>query len=180
MSSFNWTCPFCNRDTTITPDNLLESVTDCRLRGSDGRKRFMFTFILCPNKECQKLTLTAALQKLEYNPNKGEYEPKDLEHFWSLVPASRAIAFPNYVPPAIREDYIEACLIVELSPKASATLSRRCLQGIIRDFWKVKAGRLVDEIKEIQNKVDPLTWDAIEAVRKIGNIGLTWRLTSIR
>jgi hypothetical protein len=58
-----------------------------------------------------------------------------------------------------------------LSPKASATLSRRCLQGILRDFWGVKPGRLVDEINEIRPKVDPLTWDAIEAVRQLGNIG---------
>jgi hypothetical protein len=42
---------------------------------------------------------------------------------------------------------------------------------MIRDFWKVKPGRLVDEIAAIQSQVDPLTWDAIEAVRKIGNIG---------
>jgi len=29
----------------------------------------------------------------------------------------------------------------------------------------------VDEIEQIKDKVDPLTWDAIEAVRKVGNIG---------
>lgn len=62
-------------------------------------------------------------------------------------------------------------MIRDLSPKASATLSRRCLQGIIRDFWKVKSGRLVDEIAAISDKVDPLTWQGIDAVRKIGNIG---------
>ncbi|MCC7300620.1 MAG: DUF4145 domain-containing protein, partial [Verrucomicrobia bacterium] len=74
-------------------------------------------------------------------------------------------------PAAIVADYNEACLIQEASPKASATLSRRCLQGIIRDFWKVKAGRLVDEIEQIKDKTDPLTWEAIDSVRKVGNIG---------
>jgi hypothetical protein len=78
---------------------------------------------------------------------------------------------PEYIPVAIREDYEEACLIRSLSPKASATLSRRCLQGIIRDFWGVKKGRLVDEIQAIEEKTDPLTWSAIDSVRKIGNIG---------
>jgi len=62
-------------------------------------------------------------------------------------------------------------LIKEHSPKASATLSRRCLQGIIRDFWGVKPGRLVDEIEAIKEKTDGLTWEAIDAVRKVGNIG---------
>ena len=32
-------------------------------------------------------------------------------------------------------------------------------------------GRLVDEIDAIQPQVDPLTWDAIDALRKLGNIG---------
>ncbi len=48
---------------------------------------------------------------------------------------------------------------------------RRCLQGMIRDFWKISKARLVDEIDAIKDKVDAETWDAIDAVRKIGNIG---------
>ncbi|MFH0775583.1 MAG: DUF4145 domain-containing protein [bacterium] len=89
---------------------------------------------------------------------------------WSLIPPSASKHFSDYVPQAIREDYGEACLIRDLSPKASATLSRRCLQGILRDFWKVKPGRLVDEIEEVKDRIDLITWDAIEAVRKLGNI----------
>jgi hypothetical protein len=88
-----------------------------------------------------------------------------------LVPYSNAKPFPGYIPRPILQDYEEACLIRDLSAKASATLARRCLQGIIRDFWSVKPGRLVDEIESIKEKVDPLTWDAIDAVRKVGNIG---------
>jgi hypothetical protein len=90
---------------------------------------------------------------------------------WDLIPPSRAKAFPDYIPKPILEDYNEACLIVDLSPKASATLSRRCLQGIIRDYWTVKPGRLVDEIEAIKDKVDPDTWEAIDSVRRVGNIG---------
>ncbi|MGA2896385.1 MAG: DUF4145 domain-containing protein [Acidobacteriaceae bacterium] len=68
-------------------------------------------------------------------------------------------------------DYTEACLIAEKSPKASATLARRCLQGMIRDFHNIQKDRLVDEIKVIKDRIDPLTWEAIDAVRSIGNIG---------
>jgi len=83
------------------------------------------------------------------------------------------VTLPDYVPQAIKEDYGEACLIETKSPKASATLSRRALQGMIRDFWgvKVKSNRLVDEIDAIEDKVDPSVWKAIDAVRKLGNIG---------
>jgi len=92
--------------------------------------------------------------------------------FWSLVPAFAAKNYdPGIVPQVIIDDYIEACQIKDLSPKASATLSRRCLQGMLRDSWKVKPGRLVDEILEIKGKVDAASWQAIDSVRQIGNIG---------
>ena len=42
---------------------------------------------------------------------------------------------------------------------------------MIRDYWKVKPGRLVDEIEAIKDQVHPRTWEAIDAVRTIGNIG---------
>jgi len=42
---------------------------------------------------------------------------------------------------------------------------------MIRDFFTVKGRTLFDEINSIKEHVDPLTWDAIDAVRSIGNIG---------
>ena len=90
---------------------------------------------------------------------------------WQLRPKSSAKPFPTYIPQAVRDDYEEACLIVSDSPKASATLSRRCLQGIIRDFWKISKPRLIDEIKELEGKIDTTTWLAIDGVRSVGNVG---------
>jgi hypothetical protein len=67
-----------------------------------------------------------------------------------------------------------------LSPKASATITRRCIQGIIRDFCEISKKRLIDEIRELRDRVDagkaPAgvqadTVDAIDHVRAIGNIG---------
>jgi hypothetical protein len=40
---------------------------------------------------------------------------------------------PGDVPPNIAADYTEAALVLPLSPKASAALSRRCLQSVLRD-----------------------------------------------
>ncbi len=101
----------------------------------------------------------------------GSLTTGDLLKRWSLIPPSAALTFPDYVPKPVRDDYEEACLIRDLSPKASATLARRALQGMIRDYWGVSKARLIDEIEAIRDKVDPLTWAAIDGVRKIGNIG---------
>ena len=111
----------------------------------------------------QYCTNTIGLQKLGKKEN-------FITH-WNLLPNSYAKVFPDYIPSALRNDYEESAKILELSPKASATLSRRCLQGIIRDFWGVSKSRLIDEIIAIEDKVDPLTWKSIDSVRKVGNIG---------
>jgi hypothetical protein len=68
-------------------------------------------------------------------------------------------------------DYLEACQIESLSPKASAALSRRCLQGMIRNFWDISRPRLVEEIDALQERVDAQTWDALDSLRRTGNIG---------
>ncbi|WP_284332020.1 DUF4145 domain-containing protein [Dyella flagellata] len=157
---------------TITGERFSANRHTLYLDNADGRRTLATSYAVCPNPNCRKFTLTADLFETEpsSSPHGGEKYLKKL-NAWSLVPSAAMKSFPDYVPEAIREDYREACLIKDLSPKASATLSRRCLQGILRDFWKVKPGRLVDEITQIKDKVDSITWDAIEAVRKLGNIG---------
>lgn len=170
---FHWTCPYCNHDTTIT-GTLQTGEFRLMLENANGYRFFRYSLIVCPNAKCRKFTLT--LFMYEYIPEKdalGNVHWKIGEPLqtWNLIPPSTAKIFPDYVPKGIRDDYTEACLIRDLSPKASATLSRRCLQGMIRDFWKVSKARLVDEIDAIKDKTDALTWQAIDAVRKIGNIG---------
>jgi hypothetical protein len=168
MEDFNWTCPHCERDVTISESRTTSNLHTLRIENADGRRTLYTRFVVCPNKECRRFTLTAILFESRQGPS--EQFVKSLEQ-WNLIPNSKAKNFPVYIPEAILDDYREACLIRDLSGKASATLARRCLQGILRDFWQVKPGRLVDEIDQIKSKIDPLTWDAIEAVRKIGNIG---------
>jgi hypothetical protein len=170
MPNHDWTCPFCNRHATITAESIDSELTYLKTGNSEGHRALLTTFTVCPNPKCKRFTLTAALFKAGRDPN-HQWQVGEHLRDWTLIPASRAQSFPAYIPKAIIEDYGEACLIRDLSPKASATLSRRCLQGMIRDFWQVKAGRLVDEIAAIKDKVDPLTWQAIDAVRKVGNIG---------
>ena len=98
----------------------------------------------------------------------GSQFPNRIMHF---NPISLAKVYPDYISQTIRSDYEEAHAILNLSPKASATLSRRCLQGMIRDFWGISKARLVDEIDAIEEFVDPSTKMVIDALRKLGNIG---------
>lgn len=167
---FSWHCPFCNRHTTITEKNSGTNRYEFNYNNKYGFQAIKAHVITCPNPDCREYSLTVTLHD---HAQDGSNNYKDLKakQVWNLIPAAETKIFPDYVPAPIIADYKEACLIRDLSPKASATLSRRCLQGMIRDFWDIKKGRLVDEIDSIKEKIDPVTWAAIDAVRKIGNIG---------
>lgn len=167
--AFNWNCPHCKTKTTINKDDIDSSESMLYIKNKDGTKSAETTWIVCPNEECKKLSLYINLY--EYSSESGSWERGALLKQWTLLPDTKANVYPDYIPTGILQDYEEAYSILELSPKASATLSRRCLQGIIRDYWDVKKGRLVDEINAIEDKIDPLTWKSIDAVRKVGNIG---------
>ncbi len=162
----SWICPYCNRPCTIGEDDIRIISSSSWIAKDYGYYKADTKIIVCPNPECRKQTISLKIvvkERVEQRYHKTLYR-------WNLLPESAAKPFPDYIPKQIINDYKEACLIKEKSPKASATLSRRCLQGIIRDFWKIKKNRLVDEIDELQNKIDPTVWKAIDAVRRVGNI----------
>ena len=164
-----WTCPYCGRAATITDENFFTNMEIFDKGNKDGLLGFRVAVFTCPIPECREYDISAYLMKVRYHPNLEEIGDPLIR--WQLKPQSGAKVFPDYVPAPIIADYNEACLIRDLSPKASATLSRRCLQGIIRDFWGITKGTLFSEINELKPKVDASTWGAIDAVRSIGNIG---------
>jgi hypothetical protein len=174
--TFSWTCPFCNRPTTVSDHDTQTFDSTLYLDNADGRKVVFGRYIVCPNDECKRLSLSISLY--EARKIQGNTKPTELIKNISILPPSKAKAFPDYIPQPIIVDYQEACLILNGSAKASATLSRRCLQGMIRDFWGAKRPadhkgpwRLKEEIESIEDQVEPETWEAIDGVRKIGNIG---------
>lgn len=74
------------------------------------------------------------------------------------------------VPKDMAADYEEALLVLNDSPKASAALSRRCLQSILRDQG-FSAKSLAQEIKlAMDSKSLPShICDSLDAIRNIGN-----------
>jgi hypothetical protein len=167
---FSWTCPYCNQIATITDSNTSYGCHYFYEKNKDGSLGIWTEVIVCPNASCREYKIVAELYRSTVSSGQRRRSGDPIER-WELRPKSSAKPFPHYIPAAIRADYEEACLIVNDSPKASATLSRRCLQGIIRDFWKITKSRLIDEIKELEGKIERNTWLAIDGVRSVGNIG---------
>ncbi len=176
MVGRSWECPFCGQATTLTDvcigANNMSISTSISKYNSISLRCFA---ISCPNPICKELYLEVSIHKYAKN-DYGQIATNDGNKIFDfhLRPSGQSKPQPEYIPRSIREDYHEACLILDLSPKASATLARRCLQGIIRDFWEIPTnnrGNLGAEINFIKDKVTSDTWDAIRAVRSVGDIG---------
>ncbi|EOV8876976.1 DUF4145 domain-containing protein [Proteus mirabilis] len=172
MSS--WLCPYCNQMSTEgsyidnncsfrVSNSIVDGVTRPTVIKAGLYSRY------CPNPECLKFTVNFIMDELESTHTGWRTKKRIIDN--RVLPIGATKIFPHYIPTAILNDYKEACLIRELSPKSSATLARRCLQGMIRDVWKINEKNLAKEIEAIKDKVESEMWEAIDSIRSIGNIG---------
>lgn len=158
-------CLFCNEVTQLNDAVYRERFICWEYDGKPSgvyivpSDRINVEIYLCPNCEKKAIKVTGGYG--------GQFQGLNR---W-LAPTARIPSIASEVPPHIYQDYSEACSIVSDSPKASATMSRRCLQGMIRDFWGIEKSNLHLEIKELSGKVDDEVVDALLAFKSIGNIG---------
>jgi len=173
MSGSRWICPHCEHAAIITTgQNTRTGSVATTFDSGDGTWVTQVQYVVCPNPACKLTTIHITYGNGSVQSSTGfvSWNGSSRQSL-RLRPASYARPIPEYVPEAIREDYREACGILDLSPKAAATLARRALQGMIRDFHGISKTTLAKEIEALRDKVDPLTWLAVDAVRSVGNIG---------
>ena len=145
--------------------------------GSDTEGDWGVEQYLCPNTECKKrvFCLVAGEAVWSSAPGRNLHSLRNIQKRILIRPkgANRPPVPPEVLQefPAGAEDYTEACLVLPDSPKASAALSRRCLQHLLREKAGVKHSNLADEIQQvIDSRTLPSHLAAsIDAVRNIGN-----------
>jgi Domain of unknown function (DUF4145) len=185
----NWKCPYCGHAQVLDEDRVSQYWYHQPVRGwkeeialgigvqEEAEPTVFIETIVCANEACRELTLSAAVARKRRHDD--DYKLQVIKS-WRLLPPSSAKLQPDCIPKALRDDYYEACAIRDLSPKASATITRRCLQGMIRDFCGFSRSRLLDEIAELRKRVregnapagvQADSVEAIDQVREIGNIG---------
>lgn len=179
--SLNWTCPHCNQIQTVTTGRMSQSTNFMGLSDqAEGGLYLERQIIGCANDECLKSTIYVRIGNRDGQYQAAQIDASQVYFSQRLVPQGSGKPQPDYIPNPLRVDYYEACLIRDLSPKASATLTRRCLQGMIRDFAQIKKGTLNQEITALKQAVESGVADrsiseesveAIDHVRSVGNIG---------
>src|ERR1700682_2119017 len=176
----NWKCPYCGHAQVIAKERSRRAWHTQYVKGwrqADFYPCVLIQAIVCANSDCRELTLAAVLGLMR---DDGSETIEGVLQDWRLLPQSSAKPQRAFIPEPLRNDYYEACAIRDLSPKASATLIRRCLQGMIRDFCGIAKSTLAKEIDALREALDNHTAprgvthesvEAVDAVRKVGNIG---------
>jgi Domain of unknown function (DUF4145) len=123
----------------------------------------------CP--KCKRMNLFLLHASYKYHYQQGMLEFKLINAIPIRPKGTTRSPCPPEVPPSIAEDYTEACLVLADSPKASAALSRRCLQNVLRDAAKVKPSNLADEIQQVLDRghLPSHLAEIVDAVRQTGN-----------
>lgn len=155
-------CPHCRVEFHDNPETTLIGV--------DADGGWVLSQTECP--ACKRIILKLVNGSPLYNQlNDFIGIDKTNKVFFVRPKSSSRPPCPCEVPKEFAEDYTEACLVISDSPKASAALSRRCLQSILREVAKVKHDNLYNEIQEVLNSkaLPSYITEVIDAVRNIGN-----------
>ena len=155
-------CPHCLVVCYMPSDNYISPL------GGDQDGYWWVEHRSCPN--CSRMVIW--LLRSEGNSDGGYVRPIGNKQ-WSLVrpKASGRPPVPPEVPEEFAADYREACLVITDSPKASAALSRRCLQLILRKELGAQGRDLYHEIEwVIKNTNLPSSIvELLDVPRQVGN-----------
>ena len=148
-------CPHCQ----IT---FTDSWSRHRL-GEDDEGGWWAGFTRCDAEGCKKVIASVQLR---------DTDTQRLISARLVQPKSAGRPIPGEVPDPYRTDFAEAAITLPDSAKASAALSRRCLQTLIREKAGFRRSRLSDEIDELLKSGQIPSWlgENVDAVRNVGNL----------
>lgn len=167
-------CPHC----TVA---VAEAFTQIPLELKDKEGHNEIRLMTCP--ECNNFIVY--LDAVWYDPNVLNYaiDEDTLEvPDPSIVTATQLIypksitrkPCPPEVPDDIASDYRQACRVLDVSPQASAALSRRCLEHIISQHFGEDVKHLGTAIGKFikLDQLSSLTSTYLDSIKTIGNFSV--------
>ena len=157
-------CPHCF--TGIRFDELRQDVYQLKNKNND-RLGVELTHGFCP--ECHNLIVLLKHGTFKWVDDQGELI--NIQEKIILYPKFSQKNVDHSIPQHYRNEYNEAYSVLSTSPKASAALSRRLLQRLLREEYKINKDNLYKEIEEFVKlpNIPPDILSAVDAIRAIGN-----------
>ncbi len=158
-------CPHCQvtvqligerlKGIVITPHHILG-------QASASRDGYRLDSSVCPS--CRQVVI--AIEAVTFNEEQDTYQV-----LWErlVVPPAAERYIPPEVPAHIAKDYREAAQVLPASAKASAALSRRCLQAVLREQGFARQSTLSEQIEAVLPDLPSYVAKQVDAIRVIGN-----------
>ena len=165
-------CPYCGITFSLEGVDADHAIirfhsTHRMLFGGEAKKSPSFTVTshLCPS--CGEGVMW--LNELERDEDALTNKIVQTSLLW---PKIAAYPVAPEIPKTYSEALTEAAAVLQFSPKASAALSRRALQQLLRDRGGVHPSTLFKEIEAIiaTGILPPYLARDIDAIRKVGNV----------
>jgi hypothetical protein len=158
MTADQIVCPHCQ--TAIHPMWSEEAIG----RDRDWDK-FDIEWAMCP--ACNRWVVKFGLWKSMGGPVTRVHEVVG----WPANPPPRVV--PEEIPDPYRSEFLEACLVLPISAKASAALTRRLLQRVLHEKAGIKGRVLNAEIDAVieQREIPSHLAEDLDELRHLGNFG---------
>jgi hypothetical protein len=161
-------CPHCRKAI------YFEEITSHAYRydepQEDGPTGYDISHGFCP--ACESLIVLFRNGRYFEDPTQGAWliEPEVDQVLYPTDRAERTLG-PE-VPESYKRDYDEAVAVLPHSAKASAAITRRLLQHILREDFAIKPSDLAKEIETFidLSEVPSYIAEAVDAVRNVGNL----------
>jgi hypothetical protein len=154
-------CPICKKEFHPQP----KETHTYALRGNQACE---FLLQKCPS--CGEVIVIRKVGAYAHGPQGVVVQGGTTEIIYPMTDDEKELVSLD-VPDEYRNDFHEAATALGYSPKASAALSRRLLQKLLREKLGIKKRDLSQEIDEFIANVHAPSYltNAIDAIRHIGN-----------
>lgn len=172
LQSYSGKCPHCGTGVRFVELNIFayaEENTvflDNNVDFPPPYRSMILSAYTCPVCEKAVLLLRGFLRERAFAPSPGDAVAHE-SFLWPRLVLRQVL--PPDVPEAMREDYGEATGVLSISAKASAALSRRCLQAVLTEAGGFTQGKLADQIEAAIGTLPSYVADRLDAVRVSGN-----------
>jgi hypothetical protein len=155
-------CPYaCG----ITFDRIAAQISTVPMGIREG-ERHVTAWLLCPG--CNGVVIELTVEQWSTADNPQAMPHTETRHL--IWPRGGRNAAPE-VPEELRSDFAEAASILDLSPQASAALSRRILQVVLVDHVAATGRNLEDQIDSVIDTLPTYVAESLHPLRHVGNFG---------
>lgn len=157
-------CPYCNIGIKL---DVKGQVAYPNKDYSSTGLGYELVYGFCP--ECNEFVVMLRIGEYRWIDDAGELVHVQQEQV--IFPKFSARTTTPEIPTEYRDAFNEANAVLQVSPKASAALSRRLLQRILREEYRITRRDLAKEIEDfiqLPNLPTEIA-NAVDAVRNVGN-----------